>query len=333
MNSGEAKHMDRRIGVLISNLGTPAAPTPAAVRRYLAEFLADPRVVDLPRVVWLPILYLAILPFRAPRAARAYASIWTASGSPLLVNAEAQAAALRDALAARARVPTGVALGMRYGEPPIETALAALRDAGATELVVLPLYPQYSRTTTASTHDAVDAALARLGWAPPVRRIERYGVEPGYIAALAATVREHWQARGRGARLLMSFHGLPERYIAAGDPYKQECEATARALAAALGLADGAWTWSYQSRVGGAPWLRPYTDALLRDWAALGVGDIDVICPGFSADCLETLEEIAMVNAEACARSGARLRYVPALNARADHVAFLAELALKNIHF
>jgi ferrochelatase len=320
-----------RLGVLVTNLGTPDAPRAGAVRRYLAEFLSDPRVIELPRLLWLPILYGVILPFRAPRSAHAYRKIWTEQGSPLLVNAQAQAAALQTALSARLPGPVTVALGMRYGNPSIASAMEALRAAGATRLLVVPLYPQYSGSTTGSTLDAINAVLARWRALPELRTVMRYHDAPGYIQALAASVREHWATHGHGQRLLFSFHGLPKRYLLAGDPYHCECLKTARLTAEALGLAPDAWAVAFQSRVGREEWLRPYTDETLAAWRDAKVGDIDVICPGFSADCLETLEEIAMQNAEAYAFGGASLRYIPCLNARPDHIEFLTALCLQHV--
>ena len=315
-----------RIGVLVTNLGTPEAPTPEAVRAFLAEFLSDPMVIDLPRWLWLPLLYGVILNLRPRKAAHAYQRVWTEQGSPLMVQSRAQAEALEIALAPR--IPASrVELGMRYGKPSLEQALHTLREWGATHLVVLPLYPQYSRTTTGSTHSMVDCALAGMGWNPPALRLLSYHGHPGYIAALAASVREHWKMRGHGKRLLMSFHGLPQRYVAAGDPYDAQCRTTASLLAEALDLRGEQWGLSFQSRVGAERWLQPYTDAMLADWAAQRVGDVDVVCPGFSVDCLETLEEIALQNAEAYAGlGGGELRYIPALNARPDHISFLTEL-------
>jgi ferrochelatase len=320
------------VGVLLANLGTPAAPTPAAVRRFLAEFLADPMVVDLPRWLWLPLLHGVILNLRPRRSAAAYAKVWTLEGSPLLVESRAQAEGLELALAPRLKGAVRVALGMRYGEPTLAKALAELKQSGVSRLVVLPMYPQYSRTTTGSTHAAVDAALTELAWEPRTTRVLGWHDAPGYIAALASSVRQHWQRVGRGAKLLMSFHGLPARNVAAGDPYAAQCQATAKALAAALDLPGGRWAIAYQSRVGLGAWLTPYTDRTLAGWAAERLGDVDVICPGFSADCLETLEEIAQAEAEAyTGLGGGALRYVPALNSRSDHLAFLGELVAARV--
>ena len=304
-------------GVLLVNLGTPDAPTPAAIRPWLREFLSDPRVVDLPRWLWLPVLHAVILPLRPRKLAPLYQRIWTPEGSPLLAITRQQRLAVAAALGDRALVVEA----MRYGTPSIGAALAGLQRAGVSKLVVLPLYPQYSTSTTASVRDAV------AGWTGALAFIDDYAVDAGYIAALAASVREHWARHGRGDRLLLSFHGIPVRYVERGDPYARQCEATAQALAAALELAPADWLLSYQSRVGKAAWLEPYTEDALRQLPAQGVRRLDVVCPGFSADCLETLDEIAIRGAETfVAAGGEALRYVPALNARPDHVAALAHL-------
>ena len=319
------------LGVLVCNLGTPAAPTTGAVRRYLAEFLADPRVVELPRLLWLPLLHGIILNVRPRRSAHAYQKIWTADGSPLMLHSQAQ----RDGLAARLadRIPGGVvvALGMRYGAPSIAGALRELAQANVRRVLVLPLYPQYSAPSTASVLDAVNRELMQWRWVPEIRTINDYHADPAYVAALAASIREHWAAHGRGQRLLMSFHGIPRSYFLAGDPYYCQCQATGRLLASALGLAADEWLLTFQSRFGREPWLQPYTDHTLEALARDGVKDVDVVCPGFAADCLETLEEIAVQNNEAfMALGGANLRYVPALNARADHLDALSALVLRH---
>ncbi|MGH8481548.1 MAG: ferrochelatase [Nevskiaceae bacterium] len=314
--------MTERAGVLLLNLGTPDAPTPEAIRPYLREFLSDRRVVDLPRLLWWPILHGIILPLRPRRLAPLYARIWRADGSPLLAITRE----LRDGLA-RALAPVPVVEAMRYGRPRIADAVAGLRDAGVERLVVLPLYPQYSGTTTASAFDGLDTALRELGWRPELRRIEDYHADDGYIAALAQSVREHWEAQGRGERLLLSFHGIPQRYAARGDPYGRQCEETARRLAAALELRDGEWQVAYQSRAGKAAWLAPYTDEVIPRLARQGLRRLDVICPGFAADCLETLDEVAIRYAGAfVAAGGEALRYVPALNARPGHIEALARI-------
>ncbi|MGB5542181.1 MAG: ferrochelatase [Gammaproteobacteria bacterium] len=320
------------LGVLLVNLGTPDEPSPAAVRRYLAEFLWDPRVIEVPRPIWWLILHGVILRIRPKRSAAAYAKVWTDEGSPLMVWSVKQRAALQRQLDSALPGPVHVALGMRYGKPSVADALQELRNKQVRRLLVLPLYPQYSATTTATAFDAIAAALARQRWIPELRFINQYHDETGYIGALAASVREHWASDGRGEHLLMSFHGLPRRYLLAGDPYHCHCQKTGRLLAEALFLKDDAWSLSFQSRVGREEWLRPYTDERVQDLGKAGVRHIDVICPGFSADCLETLEEIAMQNQEFFIEAGGeRLSYVPALNARRDHISFLTQLVLRHL--
>jgi ferrochelatase len=314
-------------GVLLVNLGTPDAPTVPALRRYLAEFLADPDVVTLPRLLWLPILHLLVLRTRPPKSAEAYARIWTKEGSPLLVNSRALEAKLQVALRQRLGNAVVLALGMRYGNPSIKSALATLKQAGTTRLLVLPLYPQYAAATTGSSFRAVTRTLRSVGWAPSVQTMHDYPVEPVYIAALAQSVREHWNRRGRAAKLLISFHGIPKQVSDAGDPYAGQCIATAAALAKELGLTEGQWQLTFQSRFGKARWLEPYTETVLKECAALGLRQVDVICPGFAADCLETLEEIALRYAESFREAGGEtLRYIPALNDRDDHVQALADI-------
>ncbi len=282
-------------------------------------------MVDLPRWLWLPVLYGVILPLRPRTLAPMYARIWRADASPLLAITRELRAALARALAGDGAPP--VVEAMRYGQPGIAAGVAQLREAGVERLVVLPLYPQYSGTTTASAFDGVDQALRALAWQPQQHRIEDYHDDGHYVAALAESVREHWAAHGRGERLLLSFHGIPERYVARGDPYGRQCQETARRLASALQLADGEWQLCYQSRVGKAAWLGPYTDEVVPRLARDGVRRLDVICPGFAADCLETLDEIAIRYAAAfVAAGGEALRYVPALNARPAHIAALAQI-------
>jgi len=314
-------------GLLLVNLGTPEAPTTAAVRRFLAEFLADPRVIELPRPLWRLLLHGVVLRIRPRRSAAAYRAVWQAEGSPLLAIAERQAAALARELAARGLAPVEVALGMRYGRPSVREALEGLHAAGARRLLVLPLYPQYSATTTGSTFDAVSAVLSGWRWLPELRFLTHYHDHPPYLDALAASVRERWRAQGPSERLLFSFHGLPKRYFLAGDPYYCQCHKTARLVAERLALPDETWALAFQSRVGREPWLAPYTDEMLPVWAREGVRSVTVLCPGFSADCLETLEEVDIRYRELFLESGGeRFDYVPALNDRAEHVRALADL-------
>lgn len=316
-------------GVLVINLGTPDAPTPEAVRRFLAEFLSDPRVVALPRLPWQLVLRTFILPFRPEKSARAYREIWTAAGSPLLTGTEALTRALARSLATMQAEPPAVAMGMTYGNPSIGRALERLQSAGIARLVVLPLYPQYSATTTAAALDRVDAALAR--WpAPPERlAIEDYHDVPGYIDALAASVRA---ARAPFDHLLFSFHGIPRRYATAGDPYGERCHATARLVADQLDLPAKRWSVAFQSRVGRARWLEPYTEDRLRELARAGVARVAVVCPGFAVDCLETLEEISIRGAAAfIAAGGVDFEYIPALNDDAAQADTLAQLVIARL--
>jgi ferrochelatase len=327
MTAGPAPHT----GLLLVNLGTPAAPTAAAIRRFLREFLHDRRVVQLTRWLWCPILYFFILPFRPRRLVHAYRAIWTAEGSPLLAISKRQAAALERALSDTGH-PVPVRAAMRYGEPSIAAGLQALRAAGVHRVLVLPLYPQYSATTTASVFDAVAAALRRERWQPAQRFVTDYHDDPGYIAALAESVRRHWQAHGRADRLLMSFHGIPEQYSRAGDPYHGQCQRTAQRLADALELKPAEWAIGFQSRIGRAAWLQPYTDHLIETLARDGVKTLDVIAPGFAADCLETLEEIRLRYAALFReKGGGELRYIPALNDEPAHIAALAGIARRQL--
>ncbi len=307
--------MSSDTGVLIVNLGTPDAPTPAAVRRFLAEFLWDRRVVDLPRIPWWILLNGLVLPFRPRRSARAYREIWTDAGSPLLTHTRAIIAALERKLHATLPSPPQVAMGMTYGNPSIASALEPLLAAGIRRLVVLPLYPQYSATTTAAAVDRVQAALAGRTNAPAIDVIEDYHAEPDHIAALALRIAARVVAHPADEHLLFSFHGIPRRNADAGDPYGTRCLATAALVAARLALPPSSWSVAFQSRVGGARWLEPYTEPRLRELVAAGVRGVSVVCPGFSVDCLETLEEIAIRDrAVFLGAGGLRFDYIPALN-------------------
>ncbi|TPG11920.1 ferrochelatase [Rhodanobacter glycinis] len=318
--------------VLLVNLGTPTAPTAKAVRPYLAEFLGDRRVIEYPRWLWWLILHGVILRVRPPRSARAYAKVWTSQGSPLRFGSEALAEGLQRELARqRPGGPIRVALAMRYGSPSVASTIAQLQRDGARRLLVLPLYPQYSATSTGSVIDAVADTLKTLRWPPELRIVNDYHDDPMHIEALASSIEHWWQANGRGDKLLLSFHGIPERYLLAGDPYFCQCHATARLLRERLGLSEEQIVISFQSRVGRERWLHPYTDATVRKLAAEGVQRLDVACPGFAVDCLETLEEIAMQNrAFFIAGGGGELRYIPALNDSAGQVDSLAALVLRH---
>jgi len=314
-------------GVLLVNLGTPEAPTAKAVRDYLAEFLWDARVVDMARPLWWLALHGVILRIRPGKVAKAYQSISTDDGSPLLSVSRRLTTALRRRYEGLDGNRVEIALAMRYGKPTIEHALRDLQNKGMRRLLVLPLYPQYSSTTTAAVFDELSRILGRWRWLPDIRFVQHYHDHPAYIAALAGSVRQHWDTQGRAERLMISFHGIPERICRAGDPYYCECVKTARLLANTLELNDEQWKLTFQSRFGREQWLQPYTDATLKDWAGQGVRSVEVVCPGFSADCLETLEEINEQNRELfLASGGEQFSYIPALNDRAEHVDALAEL-------
>jgi protoporphyrin/coproporphyrin ferrochelatase len=317
--------------VLYCNLGTPDEPTTAAVRSYLAEFLSDPRVVEIPRALWLALLYGVILPLRSAKSARKYAAIWTKEGSPLRLWTELQAKRLQGWLGEHGHRVT-VRYAMRYGNPSIASQLDALKAAGATRILILPAYPQYSGTTTASIIDAVLSWSARIRNVPELRFVNHYHDDSGYVQALARRVRAYWHANSRGEHLLMSFHGVPERTLKLGDPYHCECQKTARLLAAELGLEKSQYTLSFQSRFGKAKWLEPYTEPTLRDLAKRGATRVDVVCPGFTGDCLETLEEIAMEGRQAFLASGGKdFHYIPCLNDEPAWIAALGTLAEKNL--
>jgi ferrochelatase len=321
-----------QIGVLLVNLGTPDAPDRASVRRYLKEFLWDPRVVEVPRLAWWFVLNGIILNTRPGRSAKAYQKVWTDQGSPLMEISLRQRAALEATLNRRLGCEVPVVLGMRYGSPSIRSALDQLRDKGARRILVLPLYPQYSATTTASIFDAVTAELRNWRWIPELRFINHYHDDPAYIAALADSVNRHRSEHGTADKLLMSFHGIPEEYFHKGDPYHCECRKTGRLLAETLGLGDGQWQISFQSRLGPKQWLQPYTDHTLQALAEGGTRSVQVICPGFSADCLETLEEIAMENCDTFMEAGGeRYEYIPCLNDDEIHIDMLASLAEQHL--
>ena len=319
-------------GVLLSNLGTPDAPTAAAVRRYLREFLSDPRVVELPRWLWWLILHGFILRFRPRRSAAAYAKIWTAQGSPLLSISQRQLQGLQGTLVKAGTGTVKLALGMRYGHPSLTDALHALREQGVERLLVLPLYPQYSATTTASTIDTVSTELRRWRRVPELRTVTSYYSDSGYLDALRKSIESHWHEHGRAERLLFSFHGIPQAYVQAGDPYAGQCEHTAERVAEGLKLEAGKWQMVFQSRLGRSPWLQPYTNDALTALAHQGVKSVDIICPGFSADCLETLEEINIRYRELfLAAGGEQFRYVEALNDSDAHLRVLGNLIKRNI--
>lgn len=320
-------------GVLLVNLGTPEAPTRAAVRHYLKEFLSDPRVIEFPRWLWWLVLHGIILNVRPARTAKAYGDVWTADGSPLLRISERQAQGLQQLLDAEAVAPIKVALGMRYGKPSVRQALRGLHAQQIERLLVIPLYPQYSASTTASVFDAVMDELKTWRWVPALRWLNAYHDDPAYIRAIADKIRAHWCAHTRAEHLLFSFHGLPRRYLLAGDPYHCQCHKSARLVAQELALAEADWTIAFQSRFGREEWLRPYTDETLKEIARRGVSSVDVVCPGFAADCLETLEEIDKQNRRLYLEAGGKVfNYIPCLNDDQGHLNMLVELVRRHLH-
>ena len=322
---GEAE----KIGVLLVNLGTPDAPTTKALRKYLRQFLSDPRVVESPRWKWLPILYGIVLPFRSPRSAAAYRKIWTKEGSPLMQNCLAQQRAVADVFA---DTPVSVSLGMSYGSPSIAQALRELAAQHCRRIVVLPMYPQYAGSTTGSVFVDVTRELARWRAVPHLRFIAAYGDDERYITALADSILEHWKTHERPDKLLFSFHGTPLKMLTDGDPYHCLCHKTARLTAQKLDLRDDEWMVTFQSRFGRDRWLSPPTDETLQTLAGDGARHVQVVCPGFSADCLETLEEIAGENCEYFLEGGGEsFSYIPALNASSSHIDFLTALIRDNI--
>mgnify|MGYP001059117568 CR=1 FL=1 len=316
-----------RIGVLLVNSGTPDSLSTRDVRRFLAGLLSDPRVVELPRALWLPLLHGIILRVRPARVARKYRRIWTEEGSPLLATSRRLQSELTATLSQRVLAPLSVEIAMLYSSPSVAAALARLREAGAQRILVLPLFPQYCGATTGAVYDQVTAELRRWRWLPELRFIAGYHDHPGYIESLRISVAQHWAAHGRTRHLLMSFHGIPERYFHRGDPYFCMCQKTARLLADELMLREHEWSVSFQSKFGPGDWLRPYTSDVVAELPGRGIDQVTVVCPGFAIDCLETLEEIAIENRDLFERAGGRkFLYVPALNSRAEHVRFLAEL-------
>ncbi|HEY5702912.1 MAG TPA: ferrochelatase [Gammaproteobacteria bacterium] len=319
------------LGVLLTNLGTPDAPNTRAVRKYLAEFLSDPRVIEVPRPLWWLILHGIILRFRPRSSAHAYSQVWTSEGSPLLSWGNKQARAILDELAMRQPGPIKIELAMRYGNPSIQSGLEKLRDCGAERILIFPLYPQYSSATTASTFDAVAAVMKTWRWMPELRMVTHYHDNVRYIEAVAESIRTYWQKHGQPEILLFSFHGLPEDYFRAGDPYHCECHKTARLVAENLELNDDQWQVCFQSRFGPRAWLKPYTDETLAELARNGIKKVNVICPGFSADCLETLEEINIRYREVFLENGGeQFEYIPALNDESRHIEALTDIIIQH---
>ncbi|GHA12255.1 ferrochelatase [Oceanisphaera arctica] len=320
-----------KTGVLLVNLGTPTAPTAKAVKTFLGQFLHDHRVVDLPRMLWCPVLHGVILPFRSPKVAKLYQSIWWEEGSPLMVVSRRQQAGLSAALQ-EAGINMPVALGMSYGEPSIGTAWQELKDAGVDRVIILPMYPQYSVSTTASVFDSWARLMKQERCLPAFRFIRDYHDHRGYIQALAESVRDHWEAEGRTDLLLLSYHGIPKRFEDQGDPYGHQCHRTSELVAAELGLERHEWRTTFQSRFGREPWLQPYTDETMKALPGEGTKSVSVICPAFSADCLETLEEIAEQNKEIFMEAGGEAyHYIPALNDNPAHIRMMMDLVCREL--
>ena len=328
INSPDFRHDGaERIGVLLVNSGTPASPSTRDVRRFLRGLLSDPRVVELPRALWWPILYGFILPFRPSRVAPKYRKIWTPQGSPLVSYSTRLRSELATTLAQRILAPLSVEFAMLYAQPTVSEGLTRLRESGAQRILVVPHFPQYCAATTGAVYDQVNAELRRWRWLPELRYVADYHDHPGYIDALRASVVQQWEAQGRTKHLVISFHGIPELFFQKGDPYFYKCRQTARLLADELMLRDDEWSVSFHSKFGPGAWLRPYTIDVMAGLPARGIDEVSVVCPGFAVDCLETIEEIDMENrARFLASGGRKFVYVPALNARMEHSRFLADL-------
>lgn len=319
-------------GVLLVNLGTPEAPTPAAVRRYLREFLSDPRVVAIPKLAWWPLLNFVVLPIRAPKSAAKYAKVWRQDGSPLRVYHERQVQMLRGYLGERFRMQLPVAGAMRYGKPSVAEGLRELQEKGCERVLVIPMYPQYAESTTASVDDALQRALKKMKRPPETETVRDFHDHTAYAKAVAKNVNDYWLKTGRPDKLVMSFHGLPKRSIERGDPYQQQCLESARRIAAELGWNDARTMVTFQSRFGAQEWIGPATDATLRQLGASGVRRVDVICPGFAADCLETLEEIDIEGRRTfLAAGGKEFHYIPTTNDTPAWMTALTIVAMENL--
>lgn len=316
-----------KIGILVTNLGSPDEPTPSALRRYLKEFLSDPRIVEIPRVIWMIILHGIILRVRPAKSAKNYASVWTDHGAPLLDITRKQVAKLEEKVSAAGFNNVEIVMAMRYGNPSIESGLQQLRDKGITRILVLPLYPQYSSATTGSTFDAVSRVLTKWRWVPELHFLNGYHDSPLYIESLSNSVRENLEKFGEPQKLIFSYHGTPKLFLERGDPYYCFCMKTTRLVKERLGLSDDLVITTFQSRFGKAEWLKPYTDATLEAFPSQGIKNVAILSPAFSADCLETLEELEVENRDHFLESGGELyRYIPALNDRDDHIDALFSL-------
>lgn len=316
-----------KVGVLVTNLGTPDAPKKAELKRYLKEFLSDPRVVEVPRLLWWMILNLVILNIRPKRSAKAYETVWTDRGSPLMYHTQDQANALRDNLKQQYGDNIVVEFAMRYGSPSVDSAVDKMLQQGVRKLLVLPLYPQYCASTTGSTFDAIAQSFSQRRWIPELRFVTHYHDNAGYIKAVADKIKVHWEQHGRADKLIFSYHGIPKRYLLNGDPYHCECHKTSRLIAEELGLKDSEHFTSFQSRFGREEWLKPYTDHSLKTFPEQGIKSVQIVCPGFAADCLETIEEIGEENREYFLEAGGeRYEYIAALNADEAHIQALTNL-------
>ena len=319
-------------GVLLVNLGTPEAPTPGAVRRYLREFLSDPRVVTLPRLAWLPILYFLVLPFRPGKTAKKYAAIWTNDGSPLRVHHEHQAQLLRGSIGERLRANVPVFAAMRYGKPSVREGLEALREKGCDRVLVIPMYPQFADSTMTSVQDAIDRELRRWKPAPQLRVVKDFHDHRAYVKAIAKNINDYWMKHGRPDRLVLSFHGVPKAVVDAGDPYRDQCLTSAHLISEELGWMDQRTLMTFQSRFGAAEWVKPYTADTLARLGKEGVGRVDVACPGFAADCLETLEEISIEVRDIYLKAGGKdFHYIPTTNDTPAFMTALSIIALENL--
>ena len=322
-----------RTGILLINLGTPEAPTTEAVRPYLKEFLGDPRVVEIPRAIWWLILNGIILNTRPKKTAAKYATIWMPEGSPLRVHTEKQAVLLQGYLGERTKAPFVVDYAMRYGNPSIASVLHKLKEQNCQRILVVPMYPQYAASSTGTAFDGVYREMLKIRNTPGLRTIRNFHDHSGYIKALANNINDYWMKNGRPEKLVMSFHGLPQFSLDKGDPYHCECHKTGRMLAQELGLKSGQYFLSFQSRFGKAEWLKPYTTTTLKELGKKKTQRVDVVCPGFVADCLETLEEIAMEGKEDFLQAGGgEYHYIPCLNERSDWMHALTDLVMENLH-
>lgn len=328
------QHGDQlKVGILLANLGTPDAPTATALKRYLGQFLMDRRIVEIPRAIWCWILHLIILNIRPKKSAEKYASVWMTEGSPLMVHAQAQKNLLEASLRKQIASSFAVELGMSYGNPSIASALAKLKAQHCDRILLFPLYPQYAASSTAASLDALWRALLRTRNVPAIRTIRHYHDHPAYIRALAESVRAHWAEHGKPSKLIMSFHGVPKFHLMKGDPYHCQCMKTGRLLAQALGLDNSEYLVAFQSRFGKQEWLKPYLAETLENLAKQNTARVDVICPGFSSDCLETLEEIAMEGKQIfLSNGGGEYHYIPALNAQSLWIQAMTEIAIENLH-